>query len=92
MFKADDLAARQEAFRRAAPNRMSTTFGPEFDRAFAVWDAQQRLRKRMLSLLLLVATAAIGGMLFVRLSPLTSRDACAGANGRQVAGQCESAD
>jgi hypothetical protein len=92
MFRADDLAARQEAFRRAAPNRMSTTFGPEFDRAFAVWDAKQRLRKRMLSLLVLVATAAIGGMLLLRLSPMSSRDACANAGGRQIADQCDNAD
>jgi hypothetical protein len=92
MFRADDLAARQEAFRRAAPNRMSTTFGPEFDRAFAVWDARQRLRKRMLSLLVMAVTAAIGGMLLVRLSPITARDACANVGGRQVAGQCDNAD
>ena len=92
IFRADDLAARQEAFRRAAPNRMSATFGPEFDRAFAVWDAKQRLRKRMQSLLILAATAAIGGMLLLRLSPIALREACANAGGRQVAGQCDNAD
>jgi hypothetical protein len=91
MFRADDLAMRHEAFRRAAPNRTSTTFGPEFDRAFAVWDAQQRTRKRMLSLLVLLAIAAVGGLALARFSPIPWRQACANS-GTPVAGWCESVD
>ncbi len=91
-FRDDHLAARQEAFRRAAPNRASTWFGPEFDRAFEVWDAKRRFRRRVVSLLVLVATAAIGSVLFIRFSPLAARDTCLDAGERWAQGQCDSAD
>lgn len=91
-YKADDLAARHEAFRRAAPNRASTTFGPEFHEAFAVWDRQQRRRKLMLSLLVVVAAIAIGGLVFLQLFPITPREACDSLDGTQVAGLCETVD
>ena len=90
--KARGRAARQEAFRRAAPNRASTTFGPEFDRAFAIWDAQRRRRRRLLSALALVAIAMVGGLLFARLAPSAARNGCSSPDARRVAGQCESVD
>ena len=87
-FRPDDLAARHEAFRRLAPTPKAGTFGPEFDRAFEAWDAKRRFRKRVFSLLALVAVAAIGGVLVIRFSPLAMRDACLDPDGRQFEGTC----
>ncbi|WP_426013689.1 hypothetical protein [Caulobacter sp. DWR2-3-1b2] len=92
LFRDDHPAARQEAFRRAAPNRVARWFGPEFDHAFEVWDAKRRLCKRLISLLLVVATVTIGGVFFLRFSPLTAHDTCLDAGEQWTQGQCDSAD
>lgn len=91
-FRPKDLAQRQEAFRRLAPNRKATTFGPEFDRAFAVWDAKRRIKKLMVSLAVVIAAATVGGALFARAASVTAQGRCTNAGGQWTDGHCDGVD